>query len=52
MLKSVYQKHINDSLLDKGIKMIILAFNEQKNEWQDILKYMEGCLVTIASLAV
>ena len=33
MLKGVYQKQINESLLDKGIKMIILAFNEQKNEF-------------------
>ena len=42
MLKSVYQKHINDSLLDKGIKMIILAFNEQKNEFMQSISSLKS----------
>ena len=42
MLKGVYHKQINESLLDKGIKMIILAFNEQKNEFTQSISILKS----------
>ena len=34
MPKNVYNEKINESLLDKGIKIIIKAFNDQKTEYE------------------
>ena len=42
MLKSVYQKQIKESLLDKGIRMIILAFTEQKNEFTQSITILKS----------
>ena len=41
MIKGIYHKQINESLLDKGIKMIILAFNEQKNEFTQSISILK-----------
>ena len=42
MIKGIYHKQINESLLDKGIKMIILAFNEQKNEFTQSISILKS----------
>ena len=42
MIKGIYHKQINESLLDKGIKMIILAFNEQKNEFAQSISILKS----------
>jgi len=42
MIKGIYHKQINESLLDKGIKMIILAFNEQKNEFTQSISLLKS----------
>jgi len=42
MLKSVYQKQIKESLLDKGIRMIILAFTEQKNDFTQSITILKS----------
>ena len=41
MPKSFFKNEINESLLDKGLKMIIQAFNEQKNEYNQKISLLQ-----------
>ena len=42
MPKNVFKEQLNDSLLDKGLKIIISAFNEQKDEYNNNISLLKS----------
>lgn len=42
MPKNVFKEQLNESLLDKGLKIIISAFNEQKDEYNNNISLLKS----------